>query len=59
MLKEIAETVILGVGLAAVWFYVRSLLTGDLTTRSLYRWAIIMVPQGIFIVWGLKVIGVL
>jgi len=59
MLREIAETVILGVGLAAVWFYLRSLLSGDLSNRSVYRWAIIMVPLGIAIVWGMKVVHII
>jgi len=59
MIKEIAETIILGVGLASAWFYVRSLLTGDLSGRSLYRWAVIIIPLGVSIVWGFKVLGVL
>jgi hypothetical protein len=59
MLKEIAETIILGVGLAASWFYLRSILTGDLSGRSLYRWAVIMIPLGVSIIWGLKVLGVI
>lgn len=59
MLKQIIEITIMGVGLAAVWFYMRSMLTGDLSGQSIYRWAIILIPLSIAIIWGLRVLSVL
>jgi hypothetical protein len=59
MVRDVAEIVMIGVGMAAAWFYARSLLTGDLSGRSVYRWIIIIVPQGIFIAWGLKAMGLI
>jgi len=56
---EVIETLILGVGIASVWFYLRTLLSGDLSNRSVSRWAIVVVPQGIFIAWAIRVLGLL
>ena len=57
--QDIVEIFLLGAGLASCWFYVRSLLTGDLTRRAVYNWAASIVPMGIAIAWGLKIMGVL
>jgi hypothetical protein len=56
---EIIETLILGVGIAAGWFYLRTLLSGDLSNRSVSRWALIVVPQGVFIAWAIRVLGII
>lgn len=56
---EVIETLILGVGIASGWFYLRTLLSGDLSNRSVSRWAVIVVPQGIFIAWAIRVLGLL
>jgi hypothetical protein len=59
VIKEIMEVFLVGVGLASCWFYIRTLLTGDLTNRSIYRWGVSIVPMGIAIAWGLRIMGVL
>jgi hypothetical protein len=58
-LRAIAETAIVGVAIASSWFYIRSVLSGDMTKRAVYQWLITIIPMGIAIAWGLKIIGVL
>jgi hypothetical protein len=57
--KEITEVCLIGIGLASCWFYARSLLTGDLSNKSLLRWAVTILPLGMFIAWGLKIAGII
>ena len=54
---EIIETCIIGSALAAAWFYVRTLLSGEVTKQHIYRWLVIMVPLGIVMAFGAKILG--
>ena len=58
-LHQIAEIMVVGVGLASGWFYARSLLDGNLTKQAVIRWSMTTVPMGISIAWALKTIGIL
>lgn len=58
-LKEIVEVFLVGIALASCWFYARSLLSGDLSKRTVTNWAITILPLGIFIAWGLKIVGII
>ena len=58
-LKEVLEVAIVGVGIASVWFYIRSLVTGDLTPRSFMRWGAIIIPISILMSGGLKALHII
>jgi hypothetical protein len=54
---EIAKTCIIGAAMAAAWFYIRTLLSGEVTKAHLYRWLAIIVPLGIVMAFGMKIMG--
>lgn len=55
-MNEIVEPCILGVAIASLWFYIRTMLYGGLNKNLLIGWSMVIVPMGIAIAFGIKVI---
>lgn len=53
------NTLIYGIALASVWFWIYSLLNRKLNQSMLKPWIKIIVPQGILVAFALEILGIL
>ena len=59
MWQEIFSVIFIGVGIASTFFWLLIIIRTTDTKRGVGAWIKIFIPQGIFIAWALKLLGVI